>query len=528
MLSMVDGVEQLQSFFGQYLPQVTIAICAPVAIFFFIAWWDVPVATVMLAAALFTLVLPSVVHRKTAVASRTRQSAFKSFGEEFLDAVQGLPTLKAFGQSAAYGRMLAAKARALSDSTFWVLSLNVLTRGFTDLGTALGSAAALALGAWRVQHGEMSLEALLIVLMAGTEIFRPLRDLRGVLHQGLNGQAAANGINALLDTPVSAPTGSPAPALTPEIVFEDVAFAYPGGRRAAHAGLTFRIGAGERVGIVGPSGSGKSTIVRLLSRLHHAQSGTIRIGGRDLRELDPAQVRGMIAVVSQDTYLFHGSVEENLRLGRPDASHADLVAAATAANAHGFITALPQGYQTVIGERGTQLSGGQRQRLAIARALLRDSPILVLDEALSSVDTENEAIIQQALDRLMTGRTTLILAHRLSSVIGADRILVLGDGAVAQSGHHRDLIQQDGPYRDLMGPQLGEREGVLTPSVAAETARPDAPATGAVIASLSEDAVRVTWPETIRTLLRVVRPYRGSLAITVLTGIGRVVAFIGV
>ena len=138
MLSMVDGVEQLQTFFGQYLPQVTIAICAPLAIFVFIAWWDVPVAAVMLAAALFTLVLPATVHRKTAVASRARQSAFKSFGEEFLDAVQGLPTLKAFGQSAAYGRMLAAKARALSDSTFWVLALNVLTRGFTDLGTAVG------------------------------------------------------------------------------------------------------------------------------------------------------------------------------------------------------------------------------------------------------------------------------------------------------------------------------------------------------------------------------------------------------
>jgi ATP-binding cassette subfamily B protein len=528
MLSMVDGVEQLQSFFGQYLPQVTIAICAPFAIFVFIAWWDVPVATVMLAAALFTLVLPTTVHRQTAVASRIRQSAFKSFGEEFLDAVQGLPTLKAFGQSASYGRMLATKARALSDSTFWVLSLNVLTRGFTDLGTALGSAAALALGAWRVRHGDMSIEALLIVLMAGTEIFRPLRDLRGVLHQGLNGQAAATGINALLDTTVPAPTGSVVPPLTPEIVFDNVAFAYPGGRGAAHAGLTFRVGAGERVGIVGPSGSGKSTIVRLLSRLHQAQGGVIRIGGRDLKDLDPAQVRGMIAVVSQDTYLFHGTVEENLRLGRPDATEAEVVAAATAANAHGFISALPDGYQTTIGERGTSLSGGQRQRLAIARAVLRDSPVLVLDEALSSVDTENEAIIQQALDRLMVGRTTLILAHRLSSVIGADRILVLNDGAVVQSGRHRDLIQQDGPYRDLMGSQLGERDGEVVPLLAAEAARPDAPATGAVVASLSDDAAQVTWPATIRTLLRVVRPYRGQLAITVLTGIGRVVAFIGV
>ena len=528
MLSMVDGVEQLQSFFGQYLPQVMIAAFAPLAIFGFIAWWDVPVASVMLAAALFTLILPATVHRRTASASRERHSAFKSFGEEFLDAVQGLPTLKAFGQSAAYGRMLADKARALSDSTFWALALNVLTRAFTDLGTAFGSAAALALGAYRVRHGEMSIEALLIVLMAGTEIFRPLRDLRAVLHQGLNGQAAANGINALLDAEAPQPGGTRSEALIPEIVFDAVAFGYPGGRRSAHSGLSFRIGAGERVGIVGPSGSGKSTIVRLLARLYEPQGGSIRIGGRDLASLDPAQVRDMIAVVSQDTYLFHGTVEENLRLGRPEATHADLVAAAMAANAHGFISALPQGYQTVIGERGTQLSGGQRQRLAIARAVLRDSPILVLDEALSSVDTENEAIIRQALDRLTTGRTTLILAHRLSSVIGADRILVLGGGGVAQSGPHRELIGVPGPYRDLMAPQLAASDTVFEPPAAPEPNAADSPAAGAAASRLTEEAAHVGWPQTIRTLLSVVRPYRAQLAITVLTGIGRVAAFIGV
>src|SRR5580698_10375583 len=200
MLSVVDGVEQLQTFFGQYLPQVAIAACAPLAIFAFIAFWDVPVASVMLAAALFTLAAPSVVHKRTGQASRERMRAFKSFGEELLDAIQGLPTLKAFGQSGAYGRMLADKARALSESTMMVLGTSVLTRGVTDLGCALGAAAALALGAYRVRHGEMSLEALLIVLMAGTEIFRPLRELRTVLHQGLHGQAAAVGINALLDT----------------------------------------------------------------------------------------------------------------------------------------------------------------------------------------------------------------------------------------------------------------------------------------------------------------------------------------
>ncbi|MGE0415856.1 MAG: ABC transporter transmembrane domain-containing protein, partial [Acetobacteraceae bacterium] len=536
MLSMVDGVEQLQTFFGQYLPQVTVALLAPLAIFAFIAWWDVPVAFIMLAAALFTLVLPSTVHRKTSRASRARQTAFKSFGEEFLDAVQGLPTLKAFGQSAAYGRMLADKARALSDSTFWVLALNVTTRGFTDLGTALGAAAALSVGAWRVSEGSMTLEALLIVLMAGTEIFRPLRDLRAVLHQGMNGQAAATGINALLDAPVTAPgSGARAvpsrPVLVPSIDFDAVSFAYPGGRGPAHQGLSFSVAAGARVGIVGPSGSGKSSIVRLLLRLHDPQQGAIRIGGQDLRELDPETVRGMIAVVAQDTYLFHGTVEENLRLGAPDATEPDLIAAARSANAHDFIMALPDGYQTVIGERGARLSGGQRQRLAIARALLRDAPILVLDEALSSVDAENETVIQQALDRLMAGRTTLILAHRLSSVINADRILVLEAGAVVQSGRHATLIGQDGAYRRLMLPQMEDGAAHRSDLIAA---LPEAPTPGierergTVVRNLSDDAAKVTWPETIRTLMQVARPYRGQLWITVLCGIGRVIAFISV
>ncbi len=242
----------------------------------------------------------------------------------------------------------------------------------------------------------------------------------------------------------------------------------------------------------------------------------------------------MIAVVAQDTVLFHGTVADNLRLGRPDASEADIAAAARAANAHGFVSALPDGYRTMIGERGLRLSGGQRQRLAIARALLSDAPVLVLDEALSSVDAENEAVIQQALDRLMAGRTTLILAHRLSSVIGADRILVLEEGTVADSGTHAELIARDGPYRRLMGPQLAEgaveRERApsadILPDVpgAPERDEPRRPE----IRSLGADAADVGWKDTIASLLGFVRPWRGELAVTVLCGIGRVAAFIGV
>ena len=255
-----------------------------------------------------------------------------------------------------------------------MLALSVLTRGFTDLGTAVGAAAALALGAWRVQHGDMTLTALLIVLMAGTEIFRPLRDLRTVLHQGMNGQVGGARHQRLLDTPVTAPARAGAPRVArrrPAGASSSTTSAspIPAAAAPAHRGLTFAIAAGERVGIVGPSGSGKSSIVRLLLRLYDPQAGSVRIDGQDLRALDPEALRRMIAVVSQDTLLFHGTVDDNLRLGRPDATEADVVAAARAANAHDFIMALPDGYQTAIGERG--VATVRRPAAAASRSLGR-------------------------------------------------------------------------------------------------------------------------------------------------------------
>ena len=539
MLSVVDGVEQLQTFFGQYVPQVCIAVLTPLAIFVFIAFWDVPVAAVMLVFALVTLIAPGAFAQRERRSSHGRQGALKSFGSEFLDGVQGLPTLKAFGQSAAYGRRLAARARELCDSSLRVLSMGVMTRGITDCAVAIGAASALALAVWRVSHGLMSIEALLIVLMAGTEVFRPLRDLRTVLHQGMLGQSAAAGINALLAAePLvpEQPPGQPAISrpLLPTIAFEDVYFAYPGGRGAAHDGLSFTVAAGEKIGIVGPSGSGKSSVARLLLRLFDPQRGTVKIGGHDIKTLDPEALRRMIAVVHQDTYLFHGTVEENLRLGKPDASREELETAARDANAHEFISLLPQGYDTMIGERGVLLSGGQRQRLAIARALLRDAPILILDEALSSVDAENEAVIQQAIDRLSAGRTTLVLAHRLSSVIGADRILVLDKGHIVESGRHAELIRRDGPYRRLMGAQADEREDdgdlvEIDPETRTLGDRDKVEVEAATATDAMAEAVAaVGWGATLGTLMQIIKPWRRRFAIVVTSGIARVAAFIGV
>ncbi|PTW95020.1 ABC transporter [Achromobacter mucicolens] len=566
MLTVVDGVEQLQTFFGQYLPQVAIAAAAPFAIFAVIAFWDVPTALVFLAAALFALFGPMAVHMLDRRASLARSRSLNEFGEEFLDAVQGLPTLKSYGQGKAWGERLAARARSLSDNTFWVLSVSLLTRGISDLGVALGAALALTLGAWRVAAGDMSVEALLIVLMAGTEIFRPLRDLRAVLHRGMLGQSAAASIHALMDaqplTPApdtavragavqagavqagavqaaavqAAAVQAGAARLAPTIEFDDVAFSYTP-ERAAHQGLTFRIAAGERVGVVGPSGAGKSTIVRLLLRECVPQGGVVRVGGHDINTLDTQFLLSHFALVSQDITLFHGTIDDNLRLGRPDATHEEVRAAARAANIDDFIMALPDGYATRIGERGLQLSGGQRQRVAIARALLRDAPILILDEALSSVDTENEALIQQALDRLMAGRTTLILAHRLASVIGADRILVLDQGRVAESGPHAALMRQGGLYHRLMHEQAAAHRNPAagtTPAARPDTARAAVPddgngdGQGPALRSLDADAEQVGWRATLGTLLSVVRPWRGTLIATILLGVARVAAFIGV
>ncbi|MEN5346653.1 ABC transporter ATP-binding protein [Achromobacter mucicolens] len=549
MLTVVDGVEQLQTFFGQYLPQVAIAAAAPFAIFAVIAFWDVPTALVFLAAALFALFGPMAVHMLDRRASLARSRSLNEFGEEFLDAVQGLPTLKSYGQGKAWGERLAARARSLSDNTFWVLSVSLLTRGINDLGVALGAALALTLGAWRVAAGDMSVEALLIVLMAGTEIFRPLRDLRAVLHRGMLGQSAAASIHALMDaqplTPAPDTAGqagtvragavqTDAARLAPTIEFDDVAFSYTP-ERAAHQGLAFRIAAGERVGVVGPSGAGKSTIVRLLLRECVPQGGVVRIGGHDINTLDTQFLLSHFALVSQDITLFHGTIDDNLRLGRPDATQDEVRAAARAANIDDFIMALPDGYATRIGERGLQLSGGQRQRVAIARALLRDAPILILDEALSSVDTENEALIQQALDRLMAGRTTLILAHRLASVIGADRILVLDQGRVAESGPHAALMRQGGLYHRLMHEQAAAHRNPAAGSPVAarpDTARAAVPdndnGQGPALRPLDADAEQVGWRATLGTLLSVVRPWRGTLIATILLGVARVAAFIGV
>jgi len=540
-LSMIDGVEQLETYFGQFLPQFMIALLSPLLIFAVVAFIDLPVALVMLGFSLVALFAPGLWHKFDIRNSGYRQRSYASFAAEFLDSIQGLATLKAFGQGKTRADKLEVEARDLFRRTMWVLATNALARGITDISIACGAATALIYGAVRVESGAMALTSLLIILMLGVEIFRPMRELRSVLHQGMVGLSAAQGIYKILDDKPAVADMLPIPldkALAPTIAFEGVRFAYPGPigskpGRTVHDGLSFRAEAGERLGLVGPSGGGKSSIVRLLLRFYDPDAGRITLGGHDLRTLSFDQIRSLISVVNQDTFLFHGTVEENIRLGKPDASLTQLEDAARAANIHDFIQTLPQGYATVIGEKGIKLSGGQRQRLAIARALLRDTPILVLDEALSAVDAENEAVIQEALDRLMRGRTTLILAHRLSSVIDCDRILVLDGGKVTEQGRHTDLMSRGGVYAGLMAEQARESTTSATLDAFATPARAEnvADTPGGAVKPLTEGIIKadgLTWYQVVAALMKVILPWKGKLTATFTFGVLRVISFIGV
>ena len=471
LMSLAEGVERLEAFFGRYLPQMIIAALAPVAIFVFMALIDFRTGLVFLGFALLTLVTPNLFHRWNRRRNQARRDAYGALGADFLDAVQGLSTLKAFGQSRARGELLAVRARNLFRATMGVLAANSATGALTVLGVTAGAAVALAWGAVRVSHGDLELRPLLIVLMLGVEVFRPLRELVQLYHDGMMAISSAEGIFDIMDAPVevldpavrsngasagavagSVSDGQAAP-ITPEIAFQGVTYGYNGGRRPALHDISFTLHSGETLGLVGPSGAGKSTVVWLTLRFFDPQQGRVLLGGQDIREIRQELLRQQIAVVTQDTYLFHGTVAENLRFGNPRATQEELEAAARTANAHDFITHLRHGYDTVVGERAVRLSGGQKQRIAIARALLKNAPILILDEALSSVDAENEAVIQQGLDRLMAGRTTLIIAHRLSSVVNADRILVLDEGRLAEEGNHGELVSAGGIYAELMAQQ---------------------------------------------------------------------------
>jgi ATP-binding cassette subfamily B protein len=352
-------------------------------------------------------------------------------------------------------------------ANFAAIRLSALYVPLIRMAIVIGFAGVLLVGSYWVLQGRiLTVGELVLFAMMTERLLWPLTRLGTTLDDFERANASARRTFGLLDTPAAileAENPARLGRAQGEVFFDRVEFRYPSrqGDVPVLDGVTFRIAPGETLGVAGPTGAGKSTIIKLLLRFYDVTGGSVRLDGHDVRDLAMADLRHNIALVSQDVYLFHGTIRENIAYVTPDAPIEQVVRAAQLAQLHDFVASLPQGYDTLVGERGVKLSGGQRQRLSIARAILKDAPILILDEATSSVDTETERAIQQSLKTITAGRTALIIAHRLSTIRHADRILVLRDGKVAEEGHHDDLVTRGGTYAELWHIQSGELEEAL-------------------------------------------------------------------
>ncbi len=378
------------------------------------------------------------------------------------DNLSGIRVIKAFAREDAEAGAFRGVADQYLADNLAAVRVRAAFFPFVRWIASFGNTITIGYGAWLILHGQFTIGGLIAYRGYGRYFFGPIDDLTQINDLVQRAVAAGNRLFEVLDAPVlvvDAPEAQALPPIEGGVTFEGVSFRYRRDAPPVLDDVSFHVAPGQTVEFVGESGAGKCTIFGLVSRFWDPDEGTVRVDGHDLRAVAGRSLRRQVASVQQETVLFAASVRENIHYARPNATQAEIEGAARAANAHGFITDLPEGYETAVGERGVRLSGGQRQRLAVARAFLADPRLLLLDEATSAVEPESERIIQEAIERLMRGRTTLLATHRLSTVRGADVILVLDGGRLAEQGAHDALMRRNGLYARMVTQQQGAPVG---------------------------------------------------------------------